>query len=58
MNAEGKKLAKRNIDSMNPGNNTNLWQGICKGLTLFKENTDTGRVPAVMVLTDGQPNHM
>ncbi|KAL7622664.1 hypothetical protein AAE478_008178 [Parahypoxylon ruwenzoriense] len=40
---------------------TNLWHGIQAGISLFSgtENaTDTGRVPAVMILTDGQPNLM
>lgn len=34
---------------------TNLWAGIQTGLKLFHNERDTGQVPAVLVLTDGQP---
>ncbi|KAI1827086.1 U-box domain-containing protein [Xylaria intraflava] len=48
------------ISTMSAGGGTNLWGGIRKGLELFEspnESEDTrGRVPALMVLTDGQPN--
>ncbi|KAJ8128203.1 hypothetical protein O1611_g5434 [Lasiodiplodia mahajangana] len=35
---------------------TNLWDGITTGLRLFETKDGGGRVPALMVLTDGQPN--
>ncbi|RYO74953.1 hypothetical protein DL764_010635 [Monosporascus ibericus] len=53
-----KELARSNIESMKHDKSTNLWGGIIAGLKLFENNTDTGRVPAVMVLTDGMPNYM
>ncbi|RYP73549.1 hypothetical protein DL771_003588 [Monosporascus sp. 5C6A] len=53
-----KELARSNIESMRHDRSTNLWGGITAGLKLFEDNADTGRVPAVMVLTDGKPNYM
>ncbi|RYP54450.1 hypothetical protein DL768_000756 [Monosporascus sp. mg162] len=53
-----KELARFNVESMKHDSSTNLWGGISAGLKLFESNTDTGRVPAVMVLTDGKPNYM
>lgn len=58
MNKKNKKKAKSNIESMYPLDMTNLWHGIRDSLGLFDGDFDTGRVPAVMVLTDGLPNHM
>ncbi|RYO86104.1 hypothetical protein DL766_000553 [Monosporascus sp. MC13-8B] len=58
MDNGGKELARSNIESMKHDRSTNLWGGITAGLKLFENNTDTGRVPAVMVLTDGKPNYM
>jgi len=42
---------------MQPQATTNMWQGIIHGLDQFNDHTvDCGRVPAIMVLTDGMPN--
>ncbi|KAI1497945.1 hint-domain-containing protein [Biscogniauxia marginata] len=57
MTKQNKKLATDRIKQMEADGQTNLWHGIRRGLELFKGNTDNGSVPAVMVLTDGQPNH-
>ena len=48
------------IDGMKPSGMTNLWHGILDGLKLFNdpERGSEGRVPALLVLTDGIPNHM
>lgn len=46
---------------MQPKDATNLWHGIRDGLKLFKDdeyNEKPKRIPALMVLTDGCPNHM
>lgn len=47
---------------MRPQDMTNLWHGIRDGLNLFSDEEGnprpTGRVPALLVLTDGLPNHM
>ncbi|KAI0969626.1 hint-domain-containing protein [Xylaria arbuscula] len=48
----------KEVDKMQTEGATNLWAGITKGLALFESGGSSGRVPALMVLTDGQPNHM
>jgi Mg-chelatase subunit ChlD len=53
-----KEAAKKRIEDMRPESCTNLWHGLRDGIKLFKNEANTGRVPAVMVLTDGVPNHM
>ncbi|KAI1419229.1 hint-domain-containing protein [Xylaria sp. FL1777] len=55
--ARKKELSTR-IDSIYAEGPTNLWGGITKGLELFEDGGSSGRVPALMVLTDGQPNYM
>ncbi|KAK2027076.1 von Willebrand factor type A domain-containing protein [Colletotrichum zoysiae] len=60
MDAKNKALAERNIGDMAPVDATNLWHGLLEGIKLFNAagEANTGRVPAMMVLTDGMPNHM
>ncbi|KAK4033304.1 hint-domain-containing protein [Parachaetomium inaequale] len=63
MTDENKAETLKKIDSMQPLNLTNLWHGIRDGLGLFLEGEDgqpgsTGRVPALLVLTDGVPTYM
>ncbi|OAQ96106.1 hypothetical protein LLEC1_07354 [Akanthomyces lecanii] len=58
MTDENKMKARNNIKSMQPKDATNLWQGILTGLKQFEDVKSDGKVPAVMVLTDGMPNHM
>lgn len=58
MTEENKKTARENVKSMVPTDATNLWHGILGGLKQFESVNSDGRVPAVMVLTDGMPNHM
>ncbi|KAK3381916.1 hint-domain-containing protein [Podospora didyma] len=58
MNKENKKKTIKNIDSMKATGITNLWGGLLEGLKLFDKAGSNGRVPALMVLTDGVPNHM
>lgn len=53
-----KEVAKAKIEAMRLESCTNLWHGLRDGIKLFKNEGNTGRVPAVMVLTDGIPNHM
>lgn len=57
MTDENKEAAKTKLEAMNLEGSTNLWHGLKNGIKLF-EQEKTGRVPAVMVLTDGLPNHM
>lgn len=58
MTDENKKTARDNIKSMRPIDATNLWGGIKTGLEQFEGVDSNGKVPAIMVLTDGMPNHM
>jgi Mg-chelatase subunit ChlD len=56
MTARNKGAARRHIEGLRPGGNTNLWHGILKGMDLFKNLQNLKGVPAIMVLTDGVPN--
>ncbi|PKS10962.1 hypothetical protein jhhlp_002721 [Lomentospora prolificans] len=57
MTEKNKKACKEAILEMYPEGATNLWGGMMVGLDLFeKAGKSEGRVPAMMVLTDGQPN--
>ncbi|KDN66232.1 putative von Willebrand factor type A domain-containing protein [Colletotrichum sublineola] len=60
MDAKNKALAEKNINGMRPIDATNLWHGLLEGIKLFNTGGEMnmGRVPAMMVLTDGMPNHM
>ncbi|KAI2465842.1 hint-domain-containing protein [Annulohypoxylon bovei var. microspora] len=58
MTPGNKKLTESNIEVMAPDSLTNLWHGLQKGVDLFEGKEDTGRVPAVMILTDGMPNFL
>lgn len=58
MTDEKKEAARANIKSMVPKDATNLWHGILAGINLFTNSPSNGKVPAIMVLTDGMPNHM
>jgi hypothetical protein len=60
MDSTNKPTAKAHILNLQVRDSTNLWHGILSGLQVFKDDTspNQGRVPAIMVLTDGQPNYM
>lgn len=62
MTPENKAKTLKKIDKMQPTNMTNLWHGVRDGLSLFQDQDDTqsagGSVRALLVLTDGMPNHM
>ncbi|KAL2127180.1 hypothetical protein VTI74DRAFT_11200 [Chaetomium olivicolor] len=63
MTEVNKGQALKKIRGMQPLDMTNLWHGIRDGLDLFKEGnggqgSSCGRVPALLVLTDGIPNFM
>jgi Mg-chelatase subunit ChlD len=58
MTEANKKAAWSRIDGLRVDSMTNLWHGILEGIKLFNGNERSKSVPAVMVLTDGMPNHM
>ena len=58
MNKENKTKAIKNVKSMRPLDATNLWQGMLEGIKQFKTGEGSTNVPAIMILTDGMPNHM
>lgn len=61
MTAENKKQTDEVIESMQPKDATNLWHAIRDGIKVFgHDGYEDGpkRIPAMMVLTDGCPNHM
>ncbi|KAF4993593.1 hypothetical protein FGRMN_6311 [Fusarium graminum] len=58
MNAVNKDRAMRNVASMSHHNATNLWQGMLEGIKVFNDGGSSTNVPAIMILTDGMPNHM
>lgn len=60
MNSANKPTARAHILNLQVRDSTNLWHGILSGVQVFKDDTNLnqGRVPAIMVLTDGQPNYM
>ena len=53
-----KVKARGNIKAMQPQDATNLWHGLRDGIRIFDDAGLSTRVPAIMVLTDGMPNHM
>ncbi|KAM0190999.1 hypothetical protein ACHAPI_009062 [Fusarium lateritium] len=58
MNKDNKDLSLKNIKSMTPQDATNLWHGMIEGIKVFKDGESSTNVPAIMILTDGMPNHM
>ncbi|RKL45087.1 hypothetical protein BFJ72_g3737 [Fusarium proliferatum] len=58
MNKENKARSLKNVRSMKPLDATNLWQGLLDSIKLFNTGESSTNVPAIMILTDGMPNHM
>lgn len=58
MTDENKDKSRSRIKALRPIDSTNLWHGLLDGIKLFSNEQDSPRVPAIMILTDGQPNHM
>ena len=58
MTKGNKDVARDKVKSMRSTDATNLWHGILDGFKVFKAAKSPGRAAAMMVLTDGQPNHM
>jgi len=58
MDPGNKENTGMKLENLKPDGCTNLWAGIQQGLKLFNTNPLAGNTPALMVLTDGVPNHM
>ncbi|KAL6875263.1 hint domain-containing protein [Trichoderma novae-zelandiae] len=59
MTDSNKEQARKRVKALKPLKSTNLWHGMLDAIKLFtKEQRRSRRVPAMMVLTDGEPNHM
>ncbi|KAK0743020.1 ribosomal protein L13e-domain-containing protein [Schizothecium vesticola] len=60
MTRAAKRATSKRIEEMKSEDATNLWAGILSGIKLFEDVNDDlkGNMPALMVLTDGMPNHM
>ena len=56
MTSEAKKESRSRVERLTTQGATNLWSGICTGLSLFKSFPTA--TPSLLVLTDGMPNHM
>mmetsp|Transcript_26516 Transcript_26516/g.60439 ORF Transcript_26516/g.60439 Transcript_26516/m.60439 type:complete len:720 (+) Transcript_26516:57-2216(+) len=57
MDDTGKEAATSVLDNLKPLGNTNIWDGLLRGLECQKAASDdgVGRMKAVFLLTDGQP---
>jgi hypothetical protein len=58
MTKRNKKEASDRVQKLQVKSMTNLWHGILKGIKLFDDDERTNTAAAVMILTDGMPNHM
>ena len=56
MNKLGKRLANEELDKLISEGQTNLWDGLHEGLKTVRENIVEGRIPSIMLFTDGVPN--
>jgi len=57
MNAAGRKKAEAALNTLQPDGQTNLWDGLHTGLEILRKKAEvSGRLGAVLLLTDGQPN--
>lgn len=58
MDSDAKDAARSKIKALRPNGSTNLWYGLRDGIQVFNEAPKSKNVPAMMLLTDGMPNHM
>lgn len=58
MNGMNKRDTVSRIENLLTGGLTNMWHGIKEGIQLFRNATKSDNIAALMVLTDGMPNHM
>lgn len=58
MTKRNKKETWARVENLQVESMTNLWHGILNGIKLFDDDERTNTAAAVMILTDGMPNHM
>lgn len=58
MTQKNKKEAWAQVEKLQVEYMTNLWHGILNGIKLFDDDERKDTAAAVMILTDGLPNHM
>lgn len=58
MTKKNKKEAWALVGKLQVESMTNLWHGILNGIKLFDDDERKNTAAAVMILTDGMPNHM
>lgn len=58
MTDSDKEKALENVEKLQVEGSTNLWHALMASFKVFKDAKKVGNVPAIMVLTDGKPNHM
>ncbi|TLD27588.1 u-box domain-containing protein [Venturia nashicola] len=58
MTTKNKKVAWARVEKLQVESMTNLWHGVLKGIKLFDDKERENTAAAVMILTDGMPNHM
>lgn len=58
MNKRNKRDTVSRIERLVTDGYTNMWHGMKEGIHLFKDAPRSSNVAAMMVLTDGMPNHM
>jgi len=55
MTANGRKNATRALQALQPGGQTNLWEGLRVGMESLRTRQQEGRSSVLMLLTDGRP---
>ncbi|QDS77563.1 hypothetical protein FKW77_001312 [Venturia effusa] len=58
MTKKNKMKAWARVESLQTESMTNLWHGILNGIKLFDDDERKNTAAAIMILTDGMPNHM
>ena len=54
--AENKSLIVKELDSLKPISNTNMWSGIVSSLDILKETSPSDKNKGIILLTDGVRN--
>eukprot|EP01084_Bolivina_argentea_P012647 23663_1 len=58
MTQNGMQSAINALEQLEPDGSTNIWDGLRVGMDTLRIKQKTGRLCAIMLLTDGQPNEI